>query len=150
MPAALVDALRQQGSDQFGRPGLGGLLGGPDPSDALHRWAEFRLAAPDAVARVPRLAAADWAGPAHTTVPLEDLAAVGVIPTPDQAAFAALTGALPLGDLTLTLAQRYRLLRRWADGDDLLTEIAAGTAARDLGIVLTLVTGEGTVRRFEP
>ncbi|MEV0912155.1 hypothetical protein [Streptomyces hokutonensis] len=151
LPAALVDALRKrESSDLFGRPGLGGLLGGPDPSDALHRWTEFRLAAPDAAARVPRLAAADWAGPAHTTVSLEDLAAVGVTPTPDQAAFAALTGALPLGDLPLTLAQRYRLLRRWADGDDLLTEIAAGTAARDLGIVLTLVTGEGTVRRFEP
>ncbi|WP_405854208.1 hypothetical protein OG407_01550 [Streptomyces sp. NBC_01515] len=150
LPAVLVDALREKGADVFGRPGLGGLLGGPDPSDALHRWTEFRLAAPDAAARVPRLAAADWAGPAHRTVSLDDLAAVGVIPTPDQAAFAALTGALPLGDLTLTLAQRYRLLRRWADRDDLLTEIAAGTAARDLGIVLTLVTDDGTVRRFEP
>ncbi|SEF02853.1 hypothetical protein SAMN05216489_09742 [Streptomyces sp. 3213] len=150
LPAALVDALRQRGSDHFGRPGLGGLLGGPDPSDALHRWTEFRLAAPDAASRAPRLAAADWAGPAHTTVPLDDLAAVGVTPTPDQAAFAALTGALPLRDLALTLAQRYRLLRRWADGDDLLSEIAAGTAARDLGIVLTLVTGDGTERRFEP
>jgi hypothetical protein len=83
-------------------------------------------------------------------VSLDDLAAVGVTPTPDQAAFAALTGALPLGDLTLTLAQRYRLLRRWADRDELLTEIAAGTAARDLGIVLTLVTDDGTARRFEP
>ncbi|MFF7602947.1 hypothetical protein [Streptomyces mirabilis] len=71
-------------------------------------------------------------------------------PTPDQAAFAALTGALPLGDLTLTLAQRYRLLRRWGDRDDLLTETAAGTAARDLGIALTLITDDGTVRRFEP
>ncbi|MGH1551331.1 hypothetical protein ACRAWF_01375 [Streptomyces sp. L7] len=50
----------------------------------------------------------------------------------------------------MTLAQRYRLLRRWADGDELVTEIAAGTAARDLGIVLTLVTGDGTERRFEP
>ncbi|MFJ6892396.1 hypothetical protein [Streptomyces hokutonensis] len=151
LPTALVDVLRKrESSDLFGRPGLGGLLGGPDPSDALHRWTEFRLAAPDAAARAPRLAAADWAGPAHTTVSLDDLAAVGVTPTPDQAAFAALTGALPLGDLTLTLAQRYRLLRRWADRDDLLTEIAAGTAARDLGIVLTLVTDDGTVRRFEP
>ncbi|WP_427917245.1 hypothetical protein [Streptomyces sp. cg40] len=150
LPAALVDALRTTGSDPFGRPGLGGLLGGPDPSDALHRWTEFRLAAPDAAARVPRLAAADWAGPAHMTVSLDYLAAVGVTPTPDQAAFAALTGALPLGDLTLTLAQRYRLLRLWADGDDLLTEIAAGTAARDLGIVLSLVADDGTVRRFEP
>ncbi|MFJ9378102.1 hypothetical protein [Streptomyces sp. NPDC101455] len=149
LPAVLVDALREKGADLFDRPGLGGLLGGPDPSDALHRWTEFRLAAPDAAARVPRLAAADWAGPAHRTVSLDDLAAVGVTPTPDQAAFAALTGALPLGDLTLTLAQRYRLLRRWADRDDLLTEIAAGTAARDLGIVLTLVTDDGTVRRFE-
>ncbi|MET7355765.1 MULTISPECIES: hypothetical protein [Streptomyces] len=99
---------------------------------------------------MPRLAAADWAGPAHRTVRLDDLAAVGVTPTPDQAAFAALTGALPLGDLTLTLAQRYRLLRRWGDRDDLLTETAAGTAARDLGIVLTLITDDGTVRRFEP
>ncbi|MGW3108752.1 hypothetical protein [Streptomyces sp. NPDC001100] len=151
LPAALVDALRARASsDLFGRPGLGALLGGPDPSDALHRWTEFRLAAPDAAVRVPRLAAAGWAGPAHTTVSLDDLAAVGVTPTPDQAAFAALTGALPLGDLTLTLAQRYRLLRRWADGDQVLTEIAAGTAARDLGIVLTLVAGDGTLRRFEP
>lgn len=150
LPAALVDALRKRGSDLFGRPGLGGLLGGPDPSDALHRWTEFRLAAPDAPARVPRLAAADWAGPAHRTVRVDELAAVGVTPTPDQAAFAALTGALPLGDLTLTLAQRYRLLRRWADRDELLTETAAGTAARDLGIVLTLVTVNGTVRRFDP
>ncbi|WP_234478713.1 hypothetical protein [Streptomyces sp. MBT65] len=151
LPAALVAALRKRApSDPFGRPGLGALLGGPDPSDALHRWTEFRLAAPDAATRVPRLAGADWAGPAHTTVSLDDLAAVGVTPTPDQAAFAALTGALPLGDLTLTLAQRYRLLRRWADRDMLLTEIAAGTAARDLGIVLTLVTDDGTVRRFEP
>ncbi|MBK3565708.1 hypothetical protein JHN47_18410, partial [Streptomyces sp. MBT62] len=150
LPGALVDALRQEGADPFGGQGLGGLLGGPDPSDALHRWTEFRLAAPDAAVRVPRLAAADWAGPAHTTVSLDDLAAVGVTPTPDQAAFAALTGALPLGDLTLTLAQRYRLLRRWADGDGLLTEIAAGIAARDLGIVLTLVTDDGTVHRFEP
>ncbi|MEV0736762.1 hypothetical protein AB0I51_12510 [Streptomyces sp. NPDC050549] len=150
LPSALVDALRKRGADSFGRPGLGGLLGGPDPSDALHRWTEFRLAAPDAAARAPRLAAADWAAPAHTTVSLDDLAAMGVTPTPDQAAFAALTGALPLGDLTLTLAQRYRLLRRWAGRDDLLTEIAAGTAARDLGIVLTLVTDDGTVRRFEP
>ncbi|MFJ9244869.1 hypothetical protein [Streptomyces sp. NPDC101776] len=150
LPAVLVDALRKKGSGPFSRPGLGALLGGPDPSDALHRWTEFRLAAPDAAARVPRLAAADWAGPAHTTVSLDDLAAVGMTPTPDQAAFAALTGALPLGDLTLTLAQRYRLLRRWADRDELLTQIAAGTAARDLGIVLTLVTGDGTVRRFEP
>ncbi|MFE2423271.1 hypothetical protein [Streptomyces hokutonensis] len=149
LPSALVDALRQKVADLFGRPGLGGLLGGPDPSDALHRWTEFRLGAPDAATRVPRLAAADWAGPARTAVPLDDLAAVGVTPTPDQAAFAALTGALPLGDLTLTLAQRYRLLRRWADRDELLTEIAAGTAARDLGIVLTLVTDDGTVRRFE-
>ncbi|MBK6019191.1 hypothetical protein, partial [Streptomyces sp. MBT53] len=151
LPAALVDALRKgESSDLFGRPGLGGLLGGPDPSDALHRWTEFRLAAPDAAVRVPALTAADWAGQAHTTVSLDDLAAVGVTPTPDQAAFATLTGALPLGDLTLTLAQRYRLLRRWADRDELLTEIAAGTAARDLGIVLTLVTDDGTVRRFEP
>ncbi|WP_026179042.1 hypothetical protein [Streptomyces hokutonensis] len=150
LPGALVDALRQEGADPFGRPGLGGLLGGPDPSDALHRWTEFRLAAPDAATRVPRLAAADWAGSAHTTASLDDLAAVGVTPTPDQAAFAALTGALPLGDLTLTLAQRYRLLRRWGDHDGLLAEIAAGTAARDLGIVLTLVSDDGTVRRFEP
>ncbi|MGQ4430757.1 WXG100-like domain-containing protein [Streptomyces sp. SAS_260] len=150
LPGALVEALRKRGADSFGRPGLGGLLGGPDPSDALHRWTEFRLAAPDAAARAPRLAAPDWAGPAHTTVSLDDLAAVGVAPTPDQAAFAALTGALPLGDLTLPLAQRYRLLRRWADRDDLLTEIAAGTAVRDLGIVLTLITDDGTVRRFEP
>ncbi|MEW1828224.1 hypothetical protein [Streptomyces sp. NPDC088196] len=150
LPAALVDALRRTGSDPFGRPGLGGLLGGPDPSDALHRWTEFRLAAPDAAARAPRLAAADWAGPARGTVSLDDLAAVGVTPTPDQAAFAALIGALPLGDLTLTLAQRYRLLRRWADRDDLITETAAVTVARDLGIVLTLIKDDGTVRRFEP
>ncbi|MFJ1535382.1 hypothetical protein ACIOFV_44575 [Streptomyces mirabilis] len=129
LPTALVDALRKTGSDPFGRPGLGGLLGGPDPPDALHRWTEFRLATPDAAARVPRLAAAHWAGPAHRTVRLDDLAAVGVTPTPDQAAFAALTGALPLGDLTLTLAQRYRLLRRWGDRDDLLTECGVADAS---------------------
>ncbi|MFI6467836.1 hypothetical protein [Streptomyces sp. NPDC050528] len=82
LPAALVGALRKTGWDPFGRPGLGGLLGGPDPSDALHRWTEFRLAAPDAAARAPRLAAADRAGPAHTTARFDDLAAVGVTPTP--------------------------------------------------------------------
>ncbi|MGH1551330.1 hypothetical protein ACRAWF_01370 [Streptomyces sp. L7] len=91
MPAALVDALRQQGSDQRGRPGLGGLLGGPTrptrctagPSsgsrpgrrDAGARPGRRRLGGPgahDGVARRPRRGGCD--------------------PTPDQAAFAALTG----------------------------------------------------------
>lgn len=150
LPAALADSVRRKAPELLDRPGLGALLGGPDPSDALHRWTEFRLAAPDAAARVPRLAADDWAGPSRTTVSLAELAAVGVTPTPDQAAFAALTGALPIGEVTLTLAQRYRLLRRWTDRGELLAEIAAAVAARDLGTVLTVVTGDGGVRRFDP
>ncbi|MFK0172080.1 hypothetical protein ACIQU5_25125 [Streptomyces sp. NPDC090306] len=150
LPTVLADSVRRKAPELLDRPGLGALLGGPDPSDALHRWTEFRLAAPDAAARAPRLAADDWAGPSRTTVPLADLAAVGVTPTPDQAAFAALTGALPIGEVTLTLAQRYRLLRRWAERGELLSEIAAATAARDLGTVLTVVTGDGSVRRFDP
>jgi hypothetical protein len=125
------------------------LLTGPDPADALHRWVEFRLAAPGAGARAPQLADDGWAG-ARTALTTDELRLAGVSLTTQQSAFAALAGQVPIREVTLTPAQRYRLLRHWDDRDGTVTDIALSVAADDLGLGITVVDPDGGVRHFDP
>ncbi|WP_158713248.1 OTU domain-containing protein [Streptomyces sp. NRRL B-12105] len=149
LPGALAGALRDRAPALLSRPGLGALLAGPDPADALHRWVEFRLSAPEAARRAPQLGAEDWAGK-HTTATMDELKSAGVTLLDEQHAFAVMSGGLPLAEVTLTPAQRYRLLRLWGDRGETLTEIAAAMAAADLGLRLTLTAPDGGARHFDP
>ncbi|WP_329433907.1 hypothetical protein [Streptomyces anthocyanicus] len=111
--------------------------------DALHRWVEFRLNAPGTAGRLPALTGPGWAG-SRTTLALRDLEAAGVTPTPAQTAHVARSGGtLPVGDVTLTPAQRYRLLRGFQDRQADVTAIAATIAAGDLDIDLTVIDHNG-------
>jgi hypothetical protein len=149
LPGALAGALRDRAPALLNRPGLGALLAGSDPADALHRWVEFRLSAPDAARRAPQLGAEEWAG-GHTAATMDELKSAGVTLLDDQHAFAVMSGGLPLAEVTLTPAQRYRLLRLWGERGETLTEIAAAMAAADLGLRLTLTAPDGGVRHFDP
>jgi len=121
----------------------------PGSDRTMPAWVEFRLAAPGAGPRVPRLDADDWYG-TRSVLTLRELDALGVELTAGRRAFGELAGGLPPGEAELTLAQRYRLLRLWGDRVDTVTEIAAALAADDLGIRVTLVEPDGTVRHFDP
>ncbi|MFE7990994.1 lonely Cys domain-containing protein, partial [Streptomyces shenzhenensis] len=149
LPGALAGALRTGAPGRLHGPGLGALLSGPDPADALHRWVESRLAEPDAKQRAPRLGAGDWAG-GRPMLTMDELGALGVALTGDPLAYATLSGGLPPGEVSLSLAQRYRLLRTWGDAGATVTEIAATLAAAELGIRITIVGPGGVVRHFDP
>lgn len=150
LPEALAGALREQAPALLNRPGLGALLSGPDAADALHRWVEFRLAAPDGARRAPQLIDHNWAG-GRTAVTTNELKSAGVKLLDDQNAFAVLSGGgVPLTDVTLSPAQRYRLLRLWGDREETLTEVAAAVAAADLGLRVTLTEPGGRARHFDP
>jgi hypothetical protein len=150
LPGALAAELKEHAPALLGRPGLGPLLSGPDPADALHRWVEFRLAAPDAARRAPQLTGDEWAG-GHTSATVDELKSAGVKLLDDQLAFAVMSGGdVPLTEVTLSPAQRYRLLRLWGDRGETLTDIAAAVAAADLGLRLTLTGPDGRARHFGP
>ncbi|MFF2852337.1 lonely Cys domain-containing protein [Streptomyces sp. NPDC058001] len=126
----------------------GPLFAGRDPADALHHWVESRLAAPDAERHVPRLAGDGWAG-ARATLTVTELRDVGVTLKGEQRTYAELAGGLPPGDVELSLAQRYRLLRQWGDGAA-VTEVAAGLVAAVLGMHITITSLDGTEGHFAP
>ncbi|MEU9453146.1 lonely Cys domain-containing protein [Streptomyces sp. NPDC048277] len=149
LPGALADALKVRSPGLPHRPGLSVLLSGPAPADALHRWVESRLAEPDAAERAPRLAADDWAG-ARPVLTVDELRSHDVELMRDQLAYAALAGGLAPSEVTLSLAQRYRLLRQWRDTGATVTGTVAALAAADLGLRITIVEPGGAVRHFDP
>ncbi|MFE9609103.1 lonely Cys domain-containing protein [Streptomyces sp. NPDC006012] len=149
LPRALAEALRIYALGRLHRPGLGALLARPDAGEAFHRWVESRLAQPGAGRYAPHLASDTWAGPGRRLTTAE-LDALRVPVTGEQRGYAGLAGGLSPGEVTLSLAQRYRLLRQWDDSRVTVTETGAALAASDLGLRIAITGPGGVVRHFAP
>jgi hypothetical protein len=145
--SALVQTMRDGVFDLTRLPdGLRGVLdGGPGPVtavDALYRWIAERATRDELSAGSPLI-------DDERAVSLEAFARAGVVLTETQSMRAVLEGgALPAGEVDLTMVQGLRLALTLTPRAASVMALAATVIARELGAAVVLVGPEGEAHRF--